>query len=312
MPLRFTLRQLEYLVAVGEAGSIARASDRMNVSPPSISAAISQLEDEFGIQLFVRKHSHGLSLIPGGREFFGAAKRVLEDASTLHDLAEDLAGQVRGTLAVGCLLTFAQVVLPELRRKFEGAWPDVRVRQYERDQAQILEMLHRAEIDIALTHDLEISRDVAFEPLLALPPYVMLPDDHPLAARKKVTLNQLADVPMVLLDLPMSRDYFLSILQSGARQPVIAERTGDIAIMRSLVANGYGFALANVRLRTNGKPVAYVPLDGDFRPMTMGLTTIAGARKTRTQQAFEEHCRTLITADGAPGLAVPGPKARRT
>jgi DNA-binding MarR family transcriptional regulator len=52
--LRFTLRQLEYLVAVGEAGTIAEAAHRLNVSSPSISAAISQLEAEFGVQLFVR------------------------------------------------------------------------------------------------------------------------------------------------------------------------------------------------------------------------------------------------------------------
>ncbi|RUU06854.1 LysR family transcriptional regulator, partial [Mesorhizobium sp. M6A.T.Ca.TU.002.02.2.1] len=61
MPLRFTLRQLEYFVAVGEAGSIAKAAEQVNVSPPSISASIAQLETEFGVQLFVRKHSHGLS-----------------------------------------------------------------------------------------------------------------------------------------------------------------------------------------------------------------------------------------------------------
>jgi DNA-binding transcriptional LysR family regulator len=61
MVLRFTLRQLEYFVAVGEAGSIAKAAEQVNVSAPSISASIAQLEAEFGVQLFVRKHSHALS-----------------------------------------------------------------------------------------------------------------------------------------------------------------------------------------------------------------------------------------------------------
>ena len=54
MAMRFTLRQLSYFVAVGEAGGVARAAERINVSSPSISAAISQLEEEFGIQLFIR------------------------------------------------------------------------------------------------------------------------------------------------------------------------------------------------------------------------------------------------------------------
>ena len=60
MPSRFTLRQLEYFKAVGELGSIAQASEKVNVSSPSISAAINQLEQEFGLPLFVRQHAQGL------------------------------------------------------------------------------------------------------------------------------------------------------------------------------------------------------------------------------------------------------------
>ena len=93
MPRRFTLRQLEYFVAVGQAGSIAAASEAINVSSPSISAAIAQLEAEFGIQLFVRQHAQGLSLTPGGRRFFGEAKLLLEAADGLHDLAADIAAR---------------------------------------------------------------------------------------------------------------------------------------------------------------------------------------------------------------------------
>ncbi len=90
MPLRFTFKQLEYLVAVGEAGTIALASERVNISSPSISAAISQLETEFGIQIFVRHHAQGLSLTPGGRRIFNEAKRILDDAAALNGLAGDI------------------------------------------------------------------------------------------------------------------------------------------------------------------------------------------------------------------------------
>ena len=109
MPLRFTLRQLEYLVAVGEAGSIALASERVNVSSPSISAAIAQLEAEFGLALFVRKHAHGLTLTQGGRQFMAQAKAVLAEAARLNDLAGEITGQVRGPLSVGCLQTLSLI-----------------------------------------------------------------------------------------------------------------------------------------------------------------------------------------------------------
>ncbi|TGQ01318.1 MULTISPECIES: LysR family transcriptional regulator [unclassified Mesorhizobium] len=305
MPLRFTLRQLEYFVAVGEAGSIAKAAEQVNVSPPSISASIAQLEAEFGVQLFVRKHSHALALTAGGRLFLKEAARLLNDADALHDIAGDIAEKVRGPLAIGCLLTFAQIVLPALRKKFEDAYPDVRVRQFERNQGQLFEMLQRGEIDTALTYDLELSQDMTFEPLMQLPAYVMLPAAHRLAAKAGITPEELVDEPMVLLDLPYSREYFLSAFQPRGLRPKIVERTGDIAVMRSMVANGFGYGIANMRplntMSPDGKLLVFVPLLGDLRPLTIGIALPNAEHRTLTVQAFIDHCRRFVVEQGVFG-----------
>lgn len=305
MPLRFTLRQLEYFVAVGEAGSIAKAAEQVNVSPPSISASIAQLEAEFGVQLFVRKHSHGLSLTAGGRAFLKEAARLLNDANALHDIAGDIADKVRGPLGIGCLLTFAQIVMPALRRRFEDAYPDVRLRQFERNQGQLLEMLQRGDIDAALTYDLELSQDITFEPLMQLPPYVMLPATHRFAGRAGISAEELIDEPMVLLDLPLSREYFLSAFHQKGLRPKIAERTGDIAVMRSMVANGFGYGIANMRplntMSPDGKPLVFVALDGAHRPLTLGVALPTAEHRTQTVQAFIEHCRCFVIEQGVFG-----------
>lgn len=305
MPLRFTLRQLEYFVAVGEAGSIAKAAEQVNVSPPSISASIAQLEAEFGVQLFVRKHSHALALTAGGRLFLKEAARLLNDADALHDIAGDIAEKVRGPLAIGCLLTFAQIVLPALRKKFEDAYPDVRVRQFERNQGQLFEMLQRGEIDAALTYDLELSQDMTFEPLMQLPAYVMLPAAHRLASKAGITPEELVDEPMVLLDLPYSREYFLSAFQPRGLRPKIVERTGDIAVMRSMVANGFGYGIANMRplntMSPDGKLLVFVPLLGDLRPLTIGIALPNAEHRTLTVQAFIDHCRRFVVEQGVFG-----------
>ena len=123
MPLRFTFRQLEYFTAVGEAGSIALAAENLNVSSPSISAAIGQLEEEFGLQLFVRKHARGLALTQAGRQLMVQAVNVLNQANALNRLAGDISGNAQGPLALGCLLTFAQLIVPQLRRDFEARYP---------------------------------------------------------------------------------------------------------------------------------------------------------------------------------------------
>lgn len=306
MPLRFSLRQLEYLVAVGECGSIAMASEKVNVSSPSISAAISQLEQEFGLPLFVRKHAHGLSLTQGGKQFVEQAKVVLAEAARLNDLANHITGKVRGPLNVGCLLTFAQIVLPHIRRGFVDQHPEVDFHQFERNQSEIFQGLRHATLDVALTYDLNIPPDLEFLSLVSLPPYAVLSDTHPLAQHKSITPEQLIDYPMILLDLPMSSEYFLSFFSQVGQRPKIAERTRDMAVMQSLVANGFGYSIANIRPISDhapdGRKLRFIPLAGALRPIRMGLALSEGARASLTIGAFIVHCQNEITQDSIPGL----------
>jgi DNA-binding transcriptional LysR family regulator len=305
--IRFTFRQLEYFVAVGEAGSIAAASERINISPPSISAAVSQLEAEFGVELFVRQHAQGLSLTPGGRRFFNTAKALLISAGGLHDVANQISEQVRGPITVGCLVTLAPFVLPDLRKRFEEAYPDAVVRQVEAHQADLFRMLRRAEIDVATTYDLELPSDIEFEPLAALPPYALFPADHPLAGNDVVSLETLAEHPLVLLDLPLSREYFLSLFQGKNLRPKIAERTAHLPMVRTMVANGFGYGLLNIpssnEKALDGKLLRYVPLADELRPMNLGLITMRSEKKSRILTAFEDHCRDRITTGTLPGMA---------
>ncbi|MFD1156846.1 LysR family transcriptional regulator [Roseovarius aestuarii] len=304
MPLRFTLRQLEYFVAVGEAGSIALASEMVNVSSPSISAAISQLENEFGLQLFVRKHAHGLSLTQAGRQFMAQAKTVLHETEALNRLADNISGFVQGPLAVGCLLTFAQMVVPGLRREFEDHYPDVTVNQVERDQSTLIEMLRRADIDVALTYDLDIPTDLTFLPLAELPPYALFGENHPLADRMSVSISDLRPHKMVLLDLPLSSEYFLSLFEESSAAPHIAERTRDMNVLRSLVANDFGYSILNIRFLSDtapdGRKLKFVPITGNLRPLRMGLATSPGAQNVLTVQAFIEHCKSALSDDNIP------------
>lgn len=310
MPFRYTLRQLEYFVAVGKAGSIAAASDKLNVSSPSISAAITQLEVEFGVTLFVREHARGLSLTKAGHKFMERTEFVLREAELLATLAGEITGKVQGILSVGCLVTFAQIILPGLRRDFETTYPDVRIEQRELNQADIFSQLRRAELDIALTYDLDIPADLEFQPLHELPPYVVLGEGHPLANHAELTIADLQNSPMVLLDLPFSGEYFLSFFRDANIKPNIAERTADMSVMRSLVANGFGFSIANIRplnvLSPDGKKLIFVPLAGELRPMRLGLLRARSENETNTSKAFIEHCAQAVRSGTLPGLCARG------
>jgi DNA-binding transcriptional LysR family regulator len=302
MVLRFTLRQLEYLVAVGEYGSVTEAAERVNVSAPSVSAAISQLEREFGITLFVRRHAHGLSLTQAGRIFVDQARQILGEAAKLNALSNELTGQIRGPLHVACLVTFAQAVIPSLRRAFSDTYPDVDFFQYERDHARILEGLRMARFDIALSYDLDIPADMAFHELAVLPPYAVLHDEHPLAGRSDVTVEDLAPHPMILLDLPYSSAYFLSLFREAGLTPHIVERTRDMSVMRAMVANRFGYSIANIRpvstYALDGGKLSFVSLNGNLRPMRMGIIAMRGASPPLTVRRFIDFCGEKILGMG--------------
>ena len=305
MPLRFTLRQLEYFLAVAENGSIAAASEKVNVSSPSISAAIVQLEEEFGLQLFVRKHAHGLSPTQGGKIFTEQARKVLAEATRLNALANDITGKVRGPLNVGCLLTFAQIILPQLRRRFVDQHEEVEFHQFQRTQTELIEDLRSASLDVALTYDLNIPADLHFIPLVSLPPYALMAANHPLAKLESVSAKQLAEHPLILLDLPVSSEYFLSFFEHTKQKPKIVERTRDMAVTQSLVANGFGYSLANIRPTSDrapdGKKLRYIPVAGTVRPMKMGLLLSTAAQTSLTVRKFIDHCKLHITAETIRG-----------
>lgn len=311
----FTFRRLEYFIAVGETGSVAGASERLNVSPPSISAALAMLEEDLGAQLFVRRHAHGMALTGGGRLLFNEAKKVLQSARNLQNIAADLSNQVSGVLRIGCLQTVAPSVLPQLRKDFETKFPNARICQTENHHAGLLEALLNADIDISLTYDMDIPDNIDFEPLIDLPPYVMLAPGHPLAAQRDITPAELAREPLILLDLPLSSKYFLSIFKAAGVTPRIAERSKDMALVRSMVANGFGYGLGNIvprpELAPDGGRLAYAPLKSDLPPIRLGLASRRTDYTARAAEAFCANCRDMIAASNMQGMQKQSPNKRR-
>jgi hypothetical protein len=157
-----------------------------------------------------------------------------------------------------------------------------------------MEGLRQGRLSAALTYDLDLPLEVAFERLVSLPPYVLLPAAHPLASRDHLTLSDLKDEPYVMLDLPQSREYFLGLFLQEDITPRVAARSAHADVVRALVASGHGFGLANVRpcnrAALDGRPLAYVPLESRYRPMVLGIATIRAPRVPRVVSAFEAFC----------------------
>jgi DNA-binding transcriptional LysR family regulator len=304
--MRFTLRQLEYFVAAAEAGSITDAARDIPVAQSSVSLAIAQLEAALGVQLFIRHHAQGISPTAEGRQFFDKARALLRDAEDLERFASELTADLRGILHLGCLITLAPLVMPRLGKAFRERHAAVSVEMVEAGQAELVSGLQSGQLSVALTYDLDLGGDVTFAPLASLPPHVLLPAGHPLAEQQSVHLEALADQPLVLLDLPHSSDYFRGLFASAGVEPTVAHRSVHPDVIRTMVANDFGYSIINARPRVDhaldGLPLATRPIAGDPRPMIMGLARLESVRSTRLVEAFEQHCRAVMAAGIVPGL----------
>jgi DNA-binding transcriptional LysR family regulator len=305
--VRYTLKQLSYFVAAGDAGSILRAAENIHVSQPSISNAITHLEDVFQIQLFIRHHAQGMSLTTAGSQIMEQAKALLRDADELKSFAGKLSEQIFGSINIGCFIPLAPIITPGLCHGFMQSHDGVEVNVSEGNQAELLSKLKKGAIDLALTYNLQLESDIAFTPLVELKPYVLLAADHHMAAKKSISLTHLAEEKFILLDLPLSDTYFMSLFDNHNLKPNIYARTRHIEVQRGLVAKGYGYSLANVRpvnkKSLDGSSLKYIPLSGFNPGLTLGIATLANIKKTIVVDIFSQFCHQQISTENIPGMA---------
>ncbi len=285
---------------------MTEAALRIPVSQSSVSAAIRQLEAALDVTLLIRHHAQGVSPTPAGRRFLAKARELLRGADELERFASELTYAVSGLLELGCLVPLAPLVTPRLCHEFTAVHPAVRIELVEAGHEDLVARLRYGDISLALTYDLGLVDGIAFEPLVELPPYAQFVPNHPFAARESVTLAELVNEPLLLLDLPHSRDYFHSLFAAQGLTATVGRRSSQPEVLRTLATNGYGYSMINARPRTDhsldGARLCTVRIGGDLRPMVMGVATLASTRPSRVVEAYREHCRTRITDTTVPGL----------
>jgi DNA-binding transcriptional LysR family regulator len=296
--LRYSLRQLRYFVVTAEVLSFTAAAKRLHISQPSISTALAELEASFGVQLFIRHHASGLSLTQAGREMLGQARNLLKNAEELQLAAREMDGGMSGAIALGCLVSLAPPLMPALMSRFVAAHAGISFRTLEAHQDDLLRGLHDGTLDIVLTYSLDLTDDIAFTPLVTLPPYVILPKRHRLARARAVSLDDLRDEPYVMLDLPHSREYFAALFDAVGARPVPAFRSSQPEVVRGMVANGLGYSILNFPLRSthtvDGANFLIKPFKDEVAAATLGIAQSRNLKPRLVVQRFAAFCETHI------------------
>jgi len=305
---RITLKQLSYFVSAAQHQSVARAAATLNVSPPAISGAVAYLESVLGRQLFVRRHARGLLLTEAGHHLLLDARDIIGRVREVESIRHSDSLQTPNRLHFGCLGDIAPYVIPPLVRSYAETHPTVDVRWHTGEHEHLMERLEEGSLDLVVLLDFEISPTLQATVLRPTPAQCVLPSTHPLARANSVSLAALADEPFILLNIPKTRDYILSIFGELGLQPKIAHRAQSAELVRNLVAHNFGYSLLNFwppRSPSQQGDTVYRPLDGKIRMSNLVAVRLYRRRPSLLIERFVQHAQTIVAEPPIAGTLVP-------
>lgn len=234
------LRDLRYLVAVAELRHFGRAAEACFVSQPTLSTQIKKLEEFLGVQLIERSNKQ-VMLTAVGVKVVERARRVLHEVDDLVELCRASRDPLAGDIRLGFIPTVAPYLLPHLIPALRRGLPRLRPLLYEDQTARLVERLRRGEIDAAVMAIPVDATDLRYEELFAEPFLLAMPNEHPLAHKPVLTLDDLRDQRLLLLDEGHClRDQALDICNMVGVRQQDEFRATSMETLRQMVASGAG------------------------------------------------------------------------
>ena len=240
MGLNIEFRHLRTIKAIKETGGLGRAADRLNITQSALSHQIKGLEDQVGVELFVRR-SKPLKLSSAGHRLLRLAERVLPEIDAAEEEFAGLKSGKAGRLhiAIECHACF-EWLFPVLEQ-FRKAWPEVDVDIRAGLAFDALNALQREEVDLVISSDPEDLKEVDFSPLFDYEPVFVAASGHPLAQKSYVEAEDFRDEVLIAYPVDRSRlDVFSMLLMPAKVEPRAIRRVELTAVILLLVASNRG------------------------------------------------------------------------
>lgn len=287
---------------MAEAGSTAGAARALNLSQPSVSVAVRDLEAALGRPLFQRLPAKGLVPTPFGQRKLREA-RGLAAALAAFERADAAQAAPTGHVAFGYFSTLGPHYVPGILALMARRFPQVTVSPVEADLDGLNRLLEAGRIELALSYDVEIGARIRTEKIAELTPYALLPARHALARRAAVAPAALAREPFILVDLPLSGEFLLSVLRAEGVEPRLAHRVRSLEMVYGMVANGLGVSVLVTRRAGDqaydGKRVVRRPIAGTRVRQGVILAWPDWAELTAPGAALAACIREQVAKDGA-------------
>lgn len=241
------LRHLRYFVTVAEELSFSRASARLRISQPAVSRQIKDLEEEVGTLLFAREAA-GIKLTPAGETFLAYARDILRRSADSLKAMQVFKRGSSESLTVAFISTALPSFLSQALKDFGAENPKVMVNLLELSPKEQIDALRQGRADIALIGNAcpELRNEFELEVIMRLSLAIALPDDHPLAGKKRIELTEFCDEEFVGLNeagFPGRNDFICQVCQAAGFTPQIRWKADSLVSMLALVGSGKGVAL---------------------------------------------------------------------
>ena len=244
------LRQIRYFVAVAEDRHFGRAAERMYIAQPALSQHIRRLEHELGVRLLDRSGRH-VRLTPAGDAFLDGARRLLSQADEAARLARLADVGETGTVAIGVDLAAAAGLLPGALRRWSTRRPAVRPVLTAGRRPELLDLLRRRELDLAMLDGPVTDGAFETEALVEHDAVVIVPTTHRLADQPDVRVAQLCHEDLVLVDrtvAPGMHDRTIALCDAAGFSPRVSLEVQDVELVPLTVASGMGIAVLGSNL----------------------------------------------------------------
>ncbi|MDX7998362.1 HTH-type transcriptional regulator CysB [Xenorhabdus sp. Reich] len=237
------LQQLRYIVEVVNHNlNVSSTAEGLYTSQPGISKQVRMLEDELGIQIFARSGKHLTHVTPAGEEIIRISREVLSKVDSIRSVASEHTYPDRGSLYIATTHTQARYALPPIIKGFIERYPNVSLHMHQGSPTQIAEEVCKGNSDFAIaTEALHLYSDLIMLPCYHWNRSVVVTKDHPLANRQNVTVEELAEYPIVTYTFGFTGRSELDVaFDRAGLKPKIVFTATDADVIKTYVRLGLG------------------------------------------------------------------------
>jgi len=307
------LQQFRYVLEVARRNlNVSEAAEALHTSQPGVSKQIRALEEELGVDLFVRQGRRFVAVTDAGREVLGSIERILSELANMKSIGAEHADESKGHLAVAVTHTQARYALPAVVTAFKKRFANVKLKLLQGNPHQLARMVIDGEADVAIaTEALDDYSELVTVPCYSWHHCVVVPDGHPLIGEKPLTLEAIAKYPIITYDPTFAgRTAIDKAFAARGLEPEVALSALDSDVIKSYVSLGLGVGIISQRAYREGKDEGLVALSTDhlFPTQTTRLAYRRGAYLRGYMVEFirlfapnvrAEDLKQMATAEGA-------------